>query len=106
MISKSEIETFATKISEPNFEMANIEPLIGHLGEVEFKAVMHRAAEIARQRGREALADADSLEALLRLARAAVMPAGEKPIPWLAERGLIEASGRGWRFRAAKPSVV
>ena len=106
MISRTEIETLAAQIAEPDFEMASITPLIGHLAEPEFDAVMDRAEAIARQRGIEALADADSLKGLLRLARAAGMPAGEKPIPWLQERGLIEASGSGWRFRAAKPAAI
>jgi hypothetical protein len=35
MISRAEIETFATKIVEPDFEGGQLEPLIGHLSESE-----------------------------------------------------------------------
>ncbi len=53
MISKAEIEIFASKIAS----------LIGHLAEPEFNAVVDRAAQIARQRC------ADAEKALLRLLR-------------------------------------
>jgi hypothetical protein len=106
MISKSEIETFAVQIGDSDFNTADLKPLIGHLSNPEFHAVLDRAKEIARARGRAAMAEADSLENVLRLAQAAGMPAGEKPVRWLAERGLIEASGNGWRFKVAKPSAV
>jgi hypothetical protein len=106
MISKEQIETFAAEIADPAFKMQDIGPLIGHLSDSEFDAVLERAKEIARSRANAAHAEADSLENVQRLAHAAGMPAGEKPIPWLAERGLIEKIGDGWRFKAAKPSAI
>lgn len=106
MITKAEIETYAAQIAEVTFEMDNIEPLIGHLGDVEMKAIMARAAAIAREGGRAAQAEADSMENVLRLAQAAGCPEGAPVIPWLAERGLIEKIGNGWRFKVAKPNAV
>jgi hypothetical protein len=54
MITPTEIEAYAVQIAEPDFETASIGPLIGHLGDAEFEAVMDRAAEISRDRGRAA----------------------------------------------------
>ena len=51
-------------------------------------------------------AEAASLENLLRLARATGMPDGEKPIPWLQERGLVEKVGDGWRVKTAGPAIA
>lgn len=42
MITAQQIEAFAVQIAEPDFVIskASIEPLIGHLGDAEFQAVM------------------------------------------------------------------
>jgi hypothetical protein len=106
MITQTEIEAYAVQIGAPGFETASLEPLIGHLGDAEFEAVMDRAAEISRRRGKAAFAEADSLENLQRLAHAAGMPDGGKPVQWLQERGLIEKIGDGWRFKTAKPEAM
>jgi hypothetical protein len=106
MISKSEIETYAGQIAEPDFETASIEPLIGHLGDAEFEAVMDRAAEISSERGLAAHAEADALRSVVRLAKATGIRAGGKPVPWLQERGLIEEVDGGFRFKTAKPGAV
>jgi hypothetical protein len=109
MITEIEIETYALQIAEPAFGKisdATLAPLIGHLDPADFEAVLERAAEIAHQRGDAALAEADALENLHRLARAAGMPDGGKPIPWLQERGLIEEVDGGWCFKAAGPDIV
>ena len=34
------------------------------------------------------------------------MPDGEKPIPWLQERGLVEKVGDGWRVKTAGPAIA
>lgn len=104
MITQTEIETFAAQIAEPTFEMANIEPLIGHLSETEMKAIMARAEAIAGEDIRAAQAEADTLEKVMRLAQASGCPDGAAVIPWLLERGLIERSGNG--FKTAKPRAV
>jgi hypothetical protein len=70
VISPSEIETFAMRIAEPDFDLSTIETLIGHLPERYFDAVIDRAAEIAR--GEAAIAEADDLTSLNQLARAGV----------------------------------
>jgi hypothetical protein len=106
MISPSEIEAFTVQIAEPGFETARIEALIGHLAEAEFKAVMHRAAAIARAYGKAAFAEADALENLSRLAHAAGMPDGGNPFQWLQERDLVEEVDGGYRFKTAKPEVT
>jgi hypothetical protein len=68
---------------------------------------MSRAQEIARAKGDAAHAEADALRDVVRLAHAAGMPAGEKPILWLRARGLVEEiEGGGWRFKAATPGAV
>jgi hypothetical protein len=105
MITETEIETFAAQIAEPGFEVskANLDGLIGHLDHAESKAVLSRAAEISRERGRAAHAVADSIENLDRLGKAAGCPDGEPMIPWLQERGLIEEVDGGFRFKTAKP---
>jgi hypothetical protein len=107
-MTEQEIEAFAMQIAEPGFEVskASIEPLIGHLGASEFRTVLRRAAEISRERGRAAYAEADSLESLRRLGKAAGCPDGEPIIPWLQERGLIEEVDGGWRFKTAKPGAA
>ena len=106
MSTPAEIESYAVQIAEPDFETASIEPLIGHLGDADFEAVMNRAAEISRERGRAAFAEADSLENLDRLANAAGCPPDVPTIPWLQERGLIEEVDDGWRFKIAKPGAA
>jgi hypothetical protein len=105
MITPAEIEAYAVQIAKPDFliSKASIEPLIGHLGDAEFKAVMGRAAEISRERGRAAFAEADKLETLTRLAHAAGCPSGTPVVPWLRERGLIEEVDGGFRFKTASP---
>jgi hypothetical protein len=105
MITAQQIEAFAVQIAEPGFEVskASIEQLIGHLADAEFKAVMARAAEISRERGRGAFAVADTLETLTRLAHAAGCPSGIPVVPWLRERGLIEEVDGGFRFKTASP---
>jgi hypothetical protein len=104
MISKEQIETFARQIADPDFEQVNILPLIGHLSDSEFDAILDRAEEITRGY----LAQARAEESLCRLARAAGCPGSAPMIPWLAERGLIDElpSGLGWRFKPAKPGAV
>jgi hypothetical protein len=58
MITPAEIETYAERIAAPGFEMALIEPLIGHLSDAEFKAVMDRASGGTRTNGCERTANA------------------------------------------------
>jgi hypothetical protein len=48
MISKSEIETFAVQIGDSDFNTADLKPLIGHLSNPEFHAVLDRGG--SRQR--------------------------------------------------------
>jgi hypothetical protein len=103
MTDALQIEKYASQIAEPDFDTASIDPLIGHLSDAEIDIVMDRAADIAQERGPAAMAESDALKNLSRLAHAAGMPAGGKPIPWLQERGLIERVGDGWRFKTAKP---
>jgi hypothetical protein len=114
MIDALMIEKYASQIAESAGEMYDAngkvgimldEPTIDHLSDAELDMVMDRAAEIARERGEAALAEADALKNLRRLAHAAGMPDGGKPIPWLVERGLIEKFGDGWRFKTAKPEA-
>jgi hypothetical protein len=102
-LNPTELETFAVQIADPAFDPSSIESLIGHLGEIEFEAVIDRAIEIARCSGEAVLSEADDLTSLSRLAHAAGCPKGEPVIPWLQERGLVEQVDDGWRFRAAKP---
>jgi hypothetical protein len=105
----AKIEALAVQIAEPDFVISHgsIDPLIGHVGEIDQRAVLKRAAEIARASGEAMHAEADSLTRLDRLAHAAGMPAGENPIMWLRARGLVEeAEGGGWRFKPAKPESV
>jgi hypothetical protein len=102
MITAQQIEEYAEQIAKAGFEIAFIESLIGHLGEgtAEFHAVFDRAVAIGR-------AEADAWEALLRLAYAAGMPAGEKPILWLMDRGLVEQlDDGGLRFKEAGPEAA
>jgi hypothetical protein len=107
MITPTEIEAYAVQIAEPDFETASIEPLIGHLGDAEFEAVMDRAAEISRDRGRAAHDEADTLVALTRLAHAAGCPSGIAVVPWLQEHGLVEeVNSSGFGFKTAKPGAV
>jgi hypothetical protein len=108
MISPQEIEAYAVKIAEPGFAVSetNIGALIGHLDFPDSDAVLARAVAISRQRGAAHLAEADTLETITRLAHASGMPAGEKPIRWLQERGLIEKVDGGWRLKTPKPVAV
>jgi hypothetical protein len=95
MITAQQIEAFAVQIAEPDFVIskASIEQLIGHLGDAEFKAVMARAAEISRERGRAAFAVADTLETLTGLAHAAGCPSGT-PRRAVASRARLDRGGR------------
>ncbi len=109
MISQTEIETFATKISEPDFKPTpeNMLAVIGHLSQDEFDLVYARAMEIHNARIAAMQAEAMPLENLGRLAHAAGCPSGVPVIPWLAERGLVEqVAGGGWRIAKAKPSAA
>jgi hypothetical protein len=108
ILTEAEIEAFAVQIAEPDFEISHaaLDPLIGHLDPADFDAVMDRAQEIARAQGKAALAEAATLENLQRLAHASGMPDGGSPFPWLLERGLIEETDDGWRFKTAKPGAV
>jgi hypothetical protein len=106
MIDAKEIEAFAVQIAEPSFQIASIEPLIGHLDPADFGSVLRRAEQIARQHGEAYLAEASTLENLDRLAQAAGCPDSEPVIPWLEERGLIEMVEVGWRFKVAKPDTA
>jgi hypothetical protein len=109
MISKAEIETYATKISEKDFKPTpeNMLAVIGHLSQDEFDLVYARACEI-HNAGIEAIkAESNSFKNLSRLAHAAGCPPGVKVLPWLAERGLVEQiAGVGWRITKAKPRSV
>ena len=130
MITPQEIETLALKIAEPDFVVshASLDPLIGHLDVADFDAVLHRAAEIARESGKaldteadtvdplivEAVVDAIAeneeilvdLENLVRLGNAAGCPDDAAIIPWLLERGLVEKVDGGFRLKPAKPGPV
>jgi hypothetical protein len=100
MITAQQIEEYAVQIAGAGFEIPFIEKLIGHLGDAELEAVIDRAAIIGR-------AEADSWEALLRLAHAAGLPAGEKPILWLMDRGLVkQLDDGGLRFEEAGPGAA
>lgn len=106
MINAAEIESYASQISEPDFEIAAIEPLIGHLSDAEIEAVIDRAAAIARERGRADMAAAAALETLARIAHAAGCPRGDPVIPWLQARNLVEEFNGGFRFKVANPRPV
>jgi hypothetical protein len=105
-ISMKQVESFAQQIAEPDFDMSQVEPLIGHLNGPAFEAVMTRAEEIAREEAEKADAAADALEELRRLALASGCPKGTPYIPWLQERGLIEEVEDGWTFRKAGPGLL
>jgi hypothetical protein len=104
MISPQEIEAYAEQMAEPDFEMANIDGLIGHLDEADFDAVLARAEKISRETGDACLAAANALRDLVRLAHATGMPKGGQPVAWLQERGLIERVDDGFRVVPAKPT--
>jgi hypothetical protein len=109
MISKTEIETYATKISAPDFNPTpeNMLAVIGHLSRDEFDLVHARGLEIYNARIEAMEAESNSFKNLLRLAQAAGCPSGVKILPWLAERGLVEQiAGVGWRITKAKPRSV
>jgi hypothetical protein len=108
MITQTEIETFATKISEPDFKPTteNMLAVIGHLRQDEFELVYARASEIHEARIAAIKAEQNSFENLGRLAKAAGCPDGEKVIPWLQERGLVEQVAGGWRIAKAKPRAI
>jgi hypothetical protein len=100
-ITPQEIEAFALRMAVPGFEAT--EALIGHLYGADVLAVLSRTAEIAREAAEVAEREADSQEALVRLARAAGCPEDVGMISWLEERGLIEPVDGGWRFKTPKP---
>ena len=108
LAGQAEMRGFAKRIAETGFVISKetIDALIGHLTDVQQRAVMDRAAEIARERGNAMKSEANAVEALVRLAQATGMPEGGMPIPWLQERSLIEEVEGGWRFKAAKPGMV
>jgi hypothetical protein len=94
MISEQEIELYADRIAGFDWR-ARIDALIGHLDDGDQIAVLERAAQNMRRIGDSALAEAEALEDIDRLAKASGMPAGERPFTWLMERGLIvEVEGR------------
>ena len=64
-------------------------------------AILDRAGAMLRDLAARQMAEADALENLLRLARAAGMPEGGKPLPWLLDRGLAEEGPDGhFRIRS------
>lgn len=85
-----EIETYAVKITEPDFEKskANVNALIGHLDAADRYAVLTRAAAIERQLAATSQKRAEMYKKLHRLAVEAACPDGEPVIPWLEARGL------------------
>jgi hypothetical protein len=86
MISKSEIETYAARMAEPDFE---ISPPLGHLDERDLYELMNRSEQIARKRLQAVRANVVKLTTLLDLAHATGMPDDGKPIAWLRARGIM-----------------
>jgi hypothetical protein len=72
MLTKDKIEDYAARIADP--ELVGIPKamtqIIGHLDGDDMQAVLTRAEEIAIVLGKAAFAEADELEAFVRLRRA------------------------------------
>jgi len=103
--NNKDLEAYALLIAAPDFvpTSENLNEAIGHLPPREANAVIERAAAICRTAAANHFTEADTLENLLRLAHASGMPEGEKVVPWLEARSLIQKVENGWAIVKAGP---